>query len=81
MCIVFADLIKTDKNSCSITIVLTNRGPTAFKPNSYGVQIQVERHFTQTSSGYKIKNTAGQSTLLSLTLTYTVLGTWLADPQ
>lgn len=81
MCIVFADLIKTDKNSCSITIVLTNRGPTAFKPNSYGVQIQVERHFTQTSSGYKIKNTAGQSTLLSLTSTYTVLGTWLADPQ
>uniref|UniRef100_A0A1B6G830 Rad50/SbcC-type AAA domain-containing protein n=1 Tax=Cuerna arida TaxID=1464854 RepID=A0A1B6G830_9HEMI len=55
------DLIKSEKSSCTIIVVLSNQGPVAYKPREYGPLIQVERGFSQTSSlGYKIKNSAGK---------------------
>ncbi|ELU03571.1 hypothetical protein CAPTEDRAFT_218959 [Capitella teleta] len=55
------NFIQTKKLSAEVSVTLSNRGEEAFKPDSYGKSITVERRITsEGSSSYKIKNAQGQ---------------------
>ena len=53
--------IKSGKAFGEVSIVLSNAGKDAFKPESYGDKIIIERRFTPTSSTYKVKSAMGQT--------------------
>lgn len=55
-------MIQTGKTSATIEITLTNTGPGAYRPETYGDSIKVVRTITQSSaSSYKIKDSAGHT--------------------
>ncbi|KAI7904464.1 uncharacterized protein BX663DRAFT_505119 [Cokeromyces recurvatus] len=54
------DFIREGANAANITIHLTNRGPTPYKPELYPNIIVVERRINKEGpSGYKLKNASG----------------------
>ncbi|KAF2267665.1 dna repair protein-like protein rad18 [Lojkania enalia] len=53
--------IKEGRDSCSLSVKIKNQGSAAFKPDTYGRSIIVERHFNKNgSSGFKIKDVNGK---------------------
>lgn len=43
-----------------LSVKIKNQGSSAYQPDVYGESIIVERHFSHTSSGFKIKNANGK---------------------
>ena len=55
------DFIKEGKDNASITCTIKNQGDNAYKPESYGNTIRVERHFTRNgATSFKIKSEKGR---------------------
>jgi len=55
------NFIKAGTHFAEVSIILSNGGNDAFKPEIYGEKIIVERRFTHTSSTYKLKSATGQT--------------------
>jgi len=55
------NFIKTGEDQAHVAVKIKNDGDMAYQPNDYGKSIIVERHFTQTGSGFKIKNAQGKT--------------------
>jgi chromosome segregation ATPase len=55
------NFIKTGQDHAHVAVKIKNDGDMAYQPNDYGKSIIVERHFTQTGSGFKIKNAQGKT--------------------
>jgi chromosome segregation ATPase len=55
------NFIKTGQDHAHVAVKIKNNGDMAYQPNDYGKSIIVERHFTQTGSGFKIKNAQGKT--------------------
>ena len=54
------DFIQAGKDYATITCNIKNQGEGAYLPDEYGNTIQVERHWTKSSSSFKIKNARGR---------------------
>ncbi|KAF2011722.1 P-loop containing nucleoside triphosphate hydrolase protein [Aaosphaeria arxii CBS 175.79] len=53
--------IKEGKDFSNLSVKIKNQGSSAYKPDTYGRSIIVERHFTRTgTSGFKIKDVNGK---------------------
>ncbi|KAH7138112.1 dna repair protein-like protein rad18 [Dendryphion nanum] len=52
--------IKEGKEFSILSVRIKNQGSSAYKPDLYGRSIIVERHFTKTSSGFKLKDINGK---------------------
>lgn len=55
------NFIKTGEESAYVSVKIKNQGDMAYKPADYGKSIIVERHFSKTTSGFKIKNAEGKT--------------------
>ncbi|KAI5248805.1 DNA repair protein [Aureobasidium subglaciale] len=55
------NFIKSGEESAYVAVKIKNQGDMSYYPNDYGKSIIVERHFTQTGSGFKIKNAEGKT--------------------
>jgi chromosome segregation ATPase len=55
------NFIKTGEEHAHVAVKIKNGGDMAYQPNDYGKSIIIERHFTQTGSGFKIKNAQGKT--------------------
>lgn len=53
---------------CTILIVINNDGKSAYKNEVYGPFIKVERMFSQSTGSYKIKNSDGKLSFVSMFL-------------
>ncbi|KAF2197306.1 dna repair protein-like protein rad18 [Delitschia confertaspora ATCC 74209] len=53
--------IKEGRDFCTLSVKIKNQGTSAFKPESYGKSIVVERHFNRAGhSGFKLKDVNGK---------------------
>ncbi|KAF1970440.1 dna repair protein-like protein rad18 [Bimuria novae-zelandiae CBS 107.79] len=52
--------IKSGKTWSTLSVKIKNQGPGAYKPEQYGDSIIVERHITEHTSGFKIKDRNGR---------------------
>lgn len=55
------DFIRHGASSAMVTCHLKNEGSNAFKRDEYGSTISIERNWTATSSGFKIRNANGKA--------------------
>ncbi|TIA56811.1 DNA repair protein [Aureobasidium pullulans] len=55
------NFIKSGEENAYVAVKIKNQGDMAYKPHDYGKSIIVERHFSQTGSGFKIKNSEGRT--------------------
>ena len=55
------NFIKSGQEHAHVAVKIKNDGDMAYQPSDYGKSIIVERHFTQTGSGFKIKNAQGKT--------------------
>jgi chromosome segregation ATPase len=52
--------IKEGRDSCVISVKIKNQGPAAYRPDEYGKSIIVERHFSHSTSGFRLKDANGK---------------------
>ncbi|KAG9669567.1 DNA repair protein Rad18, partial [Aureobasidium melanogenum] len=55
------NFIKSGEEQAYVAVKIKNDGDMAYHPNDYGKSIIVERHFSQSGSGFKIKNAQGKT--------------------
>ncbi|KAG9649143.1 DNA repair protein Rad18, partial [Aureobasidium melanogenum] len=55
------NFIKSGQEQAYVAVKIKNDGDMAYHPNDYGKSIIVERHFSQSGSGFKIKNAQGKT--------------------
>jgi structural maintenance of chromosomes protein 6 len=54
--------IKEGKDECSLSVKIKNQGDSAYKPDTFGKSIIVERRFSRTgNSSFKVKNALGKT--------------------
>lgn len=56
-----SSLIKTGRDYATVKVHIKNEGEDAYRPNDYGDEIVVERHFTRAgTSGFKLRSSANR---------------------
>ncbi|KAH0367083.1 DNA repair protein Rad18, partial [Aureobasidium melanogenum] len=55
------NFIKSGEEQAYVAVKIKNGGDMAYHPSDYGKSIIVERHFSQSGSGFKIKNAQGKT--------------------